>query len=67
MPKFLLYLKNGGLIFKYKLFDAVVISDENTFINILPNDEMERNLLKRYFLDTKKINIENSKITFFII
>ncbi len=67
MPKFLLYLKNGGLIFKYKLFDAVVISDENTFINILPNDEMERNLLKRYFLDIKKINIENSKITFFII
>ncbi|EPH08827.1 hypothetical protein HMPREF9309_01020 [Campylobacter ureolyticus ACS-301-V-Sch3b] len=67
MPKFLLYLKNGGLIFKYKLFDAVVISDENTFINILPNDEKERNLLKRYFLDKKKINIENSKITFFII
>ncbi|WP_297576406.1 hypothetical protein [uncultured Campylobacter sp.] len=67
MPKILFHLKNGGSIFEYKIFDAIVVSDGDKFVNILPNNKKERNLLRKYFLDKKKIDIEKANITFFII
>lgn len=42
VPKILLFMRNGGSIFEYKIFDAMVVKSKDKFINILPNSLKER-------------------------
>lgn len=60
-------MRNGGSIFEYKIFDAMVVKSKDKFINILPNSLKEREQIKKYFWIKKRKNIDKAKKVLYII
>ena len=60
IPKILLWLYNGERLLNYRFFDAIVVKDNNNFINILPTNLMDRQEIRTYFL--KKLGKDINKM-----
>jgi hypothetical protein len=48
----------------FKIFDAIIIFENDKFINILPTNELEYTQVRNYLLDKNLGKIENKKIYF---
>ncbi|WP_219809384.1 hypothetical protein, partial [Campylobacter concisus] len=59
--KFLFYFfKTKGTF--YKFYDCIIIFQDDKVLNILATSRYERALVKKYFLDKFKIDIDRSQI-----
>ncbi|MFW3426796.1 hypothetical protein ACN9KI_07965 [Aliarcobacter butzleri] len=50
--------------YKYRLFDAIIVYNNDKFINILPITNKDYQKVRNYFLDKSLGDIKNKKIYF---